>query len=71
MTGRQDASGYYRGRAMSARFAGYCGRCQASIGRGETVWYIPAARRTICGVCSGIRQPDHGQLARDTIKREE
>jgi len=46
-----DATGYYRGRWLEARYPGRCAACGAGVWRGARVWYVPARRRVECVEC--------------------
>ena len=46
-----DATAYYRGRWMEAKYPGYCAACGASVWRGATIWYVPKLRRVECSPC--------------------
>jgi hypothetical protein len=40
------------GRWISARYAGYCRSCSASVSPGDRVWHDPEARAVTCADCA-------------------
>lgn len=54
-------------REITAKFAGKCKQCAKPIKKGDTIFYWPASRTTLCQICG---QPEYSDFINSALDEE-